>query len=360
MKDFITVIGIILTFVGYAPYLKNTFTGKTKPHIFSWFVWGLVTLIAFLLQMSDNAGPGALITLAAALICFVIIIIGIKKGTRDIVKSDFIFLILAVVAIGLWLLVKQPLLSAILVCLIDMLGFVPTIRKSWNKPHEETAFTYGLNCFRHLLSIFALTNYTAITMLYPLSWSLANGLFTIMLVVRRKQIKKDELLDLVNEHDEIIGTVWKSQAHQDPKLIHREVAIVIFNDQKKTLLQRRSMNKTNGPGSWKVAAAGHVEHGEEPAIAIRRELREELGLEVEPVFFKKIFQKYQYREARFTWCYYAVVKGEPKIILERDEVMDYAWVNLDELEAFSKEHDYDLQGTSHLVTMEITSKIFPK
>jgi len=40
---------------------------------------------------------------------------------------------------------------------------------------------------------------------------------------------QDELIDLVNEKDEIIGTVWKSQAHKDPKLIHREVGIAIFN-----------------------------------------------------------------------------------------------------------------------------------
>ena len=42
--------------------------------------------------------------------------------------------------------------------------------------------------------------------------------------------KDDELLDLVNEDDEVIGTVWKSKAHKDPSKIHREVAIVIVNN----------------------------------------------------------------------------------------------------------------------------------
>ena len=189
MKEAITIIGILLTLIAYIPYLINCYSGKTKPHLFSWFVWGCVATLAFALQVSDNAGPGSFVTLAAALICFIIILFGLKNGKKDIVKIDFICLILAFVSIILWLVIKQATLSVIIVCLIDVLGFIPTIRKSWYKPHKETAFTYGLNSFRHILSISALTNYTIVTLLYPLSWSITNGLFVIMLLIRRR--KKD-------------------------------------------------------------------------------------------------------------------------------------------------------------------------
>jgi hypothetical protein len=33
--------------------------------------------------------------------------------------------------------------------------------------------------------------------------------------------------------------------------------------------------------------------------------------------------------------------------------MDSAWVNMEELEAFSKTHDYDMKGLSQLMIMEI-------
>ena len=148
--------------------LVNCYSSKTKPYLFSWFVWGCVAALAFALQVSDNAGLWSFVTLATALICFVIILFGLKDGKKDIVKVNFICLILASVSIILCLVIKQAILSAIIVCSIDIFGFIPTIRKSWDKPHEETAFTYGLNSFRHILSILALTNYTIITLLYPM------------------------------------------------------------------------------------------------------------------------------------------------------------------------------------------------
>lgn len=167
---------------------------------------------------------------------------------------------------------------------------------------------------------------------------------------------EDELLDLVNEQDEIIGTVWKSEAHKNPKLIHREIAIAVFNDGGKVLLQQRSMNKTQ-PGSWKITAAGHIGNGENPINAAKRELKEELGLEVKPIFFKKIFQA-EKNEAKFYWTYYALVSGEPERKLDYSEVMDSKWVKVEDLKSFSKTNDYRLDGLSHSTIIEINSMLF--
>ena len=97
---------------------------------------------------------------------------------------------LALVALGLWVITKQPLVSVILLVVIDMLGFIPTIRKSWNKPYTETLFSYGLSTFRFAIGIYALEAYTAVTYLYPVAWLFANGLFSVLLLVRRKQVGK--------------------------------------------------------------------------------------------------------------------------------------------------------------------------
>lgn len=188
IKEVVGVIAVLLTFVGYVPYLRDTIGGKTKPHVYSWFLWGLVTAIAFALQISDNAGVGSLVTLAAAIVCFIIFLFGLKIGKKDITRSDTIFLILALVAIVVWVFAKQPIVSVIIVSAVDMLAFAPTIRKSWNKPYSETLISYEVNTFRFALAIFALERYTIITSLYPITWILANGLFSIMLVMRRRQI----------------------------------------------------------------------------------------------------------------------------------------------------------------------------
>jgi hypothetical protein len=188
MKEVVGIIAVLLTFVGYTPYIRDTLKGKTKPHIYTWFVWGLVTAIAYALQLSDGAGIGSLLTLAAAIVCFLIFALGLRIGDKDITAVDRACLGLALIAVIVWLFAKQPVISVIIVSLADMLGFIPTIRKSWAKPHQETLFSYQMNVFRFALGLYALEHYTIITYLYPLTWVVANGLFSIYLVVRRKQL----------------------------------------------------------------------------------------------------------------------------------------------------------------------------
>lgn len=93
-------------------------------------------------------------------------------------------------SLGLWLFAEQPVIAMILLVTVGMLGFAPTIRKSWNNPHTETVSTYAINSFRHSLSVFALANYSILTSLFPIAWGVANGLFVILLLVRRHVTKK--------------------------------------------------------------------------------------------------------------------------------------------------------------------------
>jgi len=190
-KTIFSIVAILLTFIGYIPYIRDTLQRKTTPHIYTWFIWGLVTAIAYGLQVGAGAGVGSWVTLAVVIVCFFIFFLGLRNGKKDITKSDTIFFLLSLVALFLWLVAKQPVWSVILVSSIDMLGFIPTIRKSWNKPYSETLFSYELNSFRHGLSILALQQYSIITWLYPATWVIANGLFSIMLIIRRKQIGKN-------------------------------------------------------------------------------------------------------------------------------------------------------------------------
>lgn len=189
MKNIIAVIAVILAFVAYIPYFRDVLKGKTKPHIYSWFVWGFLTTIIFSLQIKGGGGPGAWVTLSAGVCSFIVFFLGLRNGDKDITKSDTVFFIAALISTGLWVFAKQPTLSVILLVVIDMLGFIPTIRKSWKKPHEETLFLWLLNGFRHGLSILALRQYNTLTVLYPAVWAAANILFSLMLILRRKNLR---------------------------------------------------------------------------------------------------------------------------------------------------------------------------
>ncbi len=188
IKNIIGLLAVILTFVGYTPYVRDIFKGKTKPHAFSWFIWSILTGIIYALQVSSGAGPGSWVTLSLVVIMFFIFILSLTRGSKDIKKVDFVFLGLALLALPLWLWVQQPVLSIILLSATDMLGFLPTVRKSWRDPYSETLSFYIITTFRHALSIFALVEYNIVTMLFPTTWVIANALFAITLIFLRKRI----------------------------------------------------------------------------------------------------------------------------------------------------------------------------
>jgi hypothetical protein len=184
-------VAILLGLFSYVPYYRDIFRGKTKPHAFSWLVWASLTGIIFFAQLFDKGGAGAWVAGFTAVICFSIFILSLKKGEKNITRSDKLSLFGAGIAVFLWYLTSSPLISVILVIIIDAMGgFYPTIRKSYSKPYEETVLTYLLSGLKWVFAIIALENYTLITTLDPVFAAFTNLAFVALLLIRRKQHKK--------------------------------------------------------------------------------------------------------------------------------------------------------------------------
>lgn len=188
MKVFLGSLAILIAIYSYIPYFRNILKGRTKPHAISWFIWSLLTGIAFFAQIADEGGAGAWVTGFTAIACFSFFILALKRGEKEIVLLDWLSLIGALLALALWTLTSDPLLSVVLITIIDGLGFIPTFRKSFYKPNEETALTYSLSAIKFAIAIAALDNVTVVTTLYPASLVIMNGLFVAMVLMRRKRL----------------------------------------------------------------------------------------------------------------------------------------------------------------------------
>lgn len=90
----------------------------------------------------------------------------------------------------------------------------------------------------------------------------------------------DEWLEIVDEHDCIIGRARRSECHGNPALIHRTSHVVVFGSDGRLLLQKRSRQKDVQPGKWDTAVGGHLAPGENYEQAARRETCEELGVDL--------------------------------------------------------------------------------
>ncbi len=93
----------------------------------------------------------------------------------------------------------------------------------------------------------------------------------------KKYDTQEDLVVVVDESDKVIKYLPRKKAHKD-NILHRTTAILIYNNEGKMLLQKRSKDKDTYAGYYTVAAGGHVLKGQEYEEAAERELFEELRI----------------------------------------------------------------------------------
>jgi len=87
----------------------------------------------------------------------------------------------------------------------------------------------------------------------------------------------DEMFDVINENDEVIGQEMRSVVHQQG-LWHRGAHVLLFTQDGKLLVQQRSKNKSQSPLAFDCSVSEHVTTGESYHDAALRGLSEELGV----------------------------------------------------------------------------------
>lgn len=88
----------------------------------------------------------------------------------------------------------------------------------------------------------------------------------------------DEMLEVVDENNRVIGTEKRSIIIRD-KLMHRAVTLFVVNEKGQILVGKRSKEKEEYPNRYSFPVSGHMKQGESPKETMRREVKEELGLE---------------------------------------------------------------------------------
>ncbi len=157
---------------------------------------------------------------------------------------------------------------------------------------------------------------------------------------------QDEILDIVNENDEVIGQLPKETIHASKRILHREIGVLIYNDQGKVLIQQRSFKKKFFPGSWTTTAVGHVPAGKTPEAAAHMELLEELGFDTELKFVEK--RKYDSGDhLSFGYLFMGKFPKNAQIVIDTDEVEKTKFVSHEEATKMeeTREIDYHTKET---------------
>ena len=185
-KETTAIIAVLLAVVGNVHYLRDIYKGRVKPHAYTWFVWTIVSAITFFGQVVKGAGIGALPTAVSEGFTVIIFFFSLKYGFKPITKTDTFFLLLALAGIIPWILTKDPTISVIVAVTIDLIAFVPTLRKTWEYPASETPILYSMNVLRHILTLFSLQAYNIATTLHSIAMIMTNSLMMGFLLIRRR------------------------------------------------------------------------------------------------------------------------------------------------------------------------------
>ena len=138
---------------------------------------------------------------------------------------------------------------------------------------------------------------------------------------------QDELFDVVDKKDNIIGATTRSIANKNKNLIHRAVTVLVFKSNE-LLVQRRSGTKDTYPNYWTSSCSGHVLAGDTYEPSAIRELEEELGVFRKGLTFlkKKIIR---YPSETECMSFYAVnLKKEETIQINKREISEFKFLKL--------------------------------
>ena len=138
-----------------------------------------------------------------------------------------------------------------------------------------------------------------------------------------------EIFDIVDVEDKVIGRASREEVHRQG-FLHRSAHLLVFDEQGRVLLQKRSMEKDTFPGKWDSSVSGHVDSGEHYDQCIVREAKEEIGLDLEEVP-EKLFkvEACEQTAQEYTWVY-RTISGGPFTPNEK-EISEIRWNTSDEV-----------------------------
>ena len=190
-KSIFATIAVVISGLSFLPYIWSIFRGTIRPHVLSWSIWGLTTSIVFFAQRAGGAGVGAWPVGISALLAFSIAIIAyLKRADIRISTTDWLFFVLALLAIPLWAVTHNPVWAVLLVTFVDVLGFGPTIRKAYRQPQTESVLFFSLIVLRNIFVLMALEHYSVTTVLFPSAIGTMAAVVMMTVVLQRQALAR--------------------------------------------------------------------------------------------------------------------------------------------------------------------------
>jgi hypothetical protein len=183
MTVLILALSALITVSATIPYLLDAIKGKTKPRVVSWFNWALLTGISAAAALSVHQYPSAVLSLAASVECWGVVVVSLRKGDRSFELFDLFCQMGAIAGLVLWIIFNSPLIAIAASIVIDIIVSAPTVKHIWQKPYEESANVFILSAVGAALALLAIHHPKPIGLINPLYLILINCLMSLLFLM---------------------------------------------------------------------------------------------------------------------------------------------------------------------------------
>ncbi len=187
-RDALGALSVILAVAAFVVYFWQTLAGEVRPHPLSWFLFGVLSVTGYWVQRDQGAEAGSWALLAMSIICFLLVVVSVVKGERSFSTQEWAFLVAGIFVFLFYLFTKEPNVAALLITLVDALGYGPTFTRGWTNPNKDSVSSFALNGAKFVPSLMAMEPISFATCLYPATLLVLNAAVSVMLLYRRRAL----------------------------------------------------------------------------------------------------------------------------------------------------------------------------
>lgn len=155
---------------------------------------------------------------------------------------------------------------------------------------------------------------------------------------------KPDLIDLVNEFDEVVGTIDRNKCDIVNMTNIRGVELFLLTKDNKIVTPKRSGNRRIFPNCYDYSAAGMVDAGEDYETAMYRELEEELGFTNIPIKEIAYLNPYKSESKMFIKIYIGYIDREV-LNYDKDGIDKILYLTIEEIDEMLESNLKDFKLT---------------
>jgi hypothetical protein len=150
------------------PYIITILQGKTRPSRATWWIWFILSSVISLSYYSTGATTTVWLPVCGGIGQLAVGLLSLKYGEGGWSRFDRICLIGVGISLFLWWGFNAPFVALICNLIIDLLGALPTIFKSYREPEKESLVTWSLYLTGSILNLLAIEHWSITLIVFPL------------------------------------------------------------------------------------------------------------------------------------------------------------------------------------------------